>query len=228
MITALLSLGSFTLSATLTVTASGQSSRAVPVRVVAAQFGAYSRIRNLSPWGARTANSPNQAAAPGEAVVLEGTGLGSATAPQVFIGGKRGTLVSVRRGTTGKAADEIAVRIPAGAPEGCFVPVQVRGAGRLPSNIVTVAIHRGGGSCSPLEAIPFASWAGSRLARPGGYRRRHYRRSRRVLRPPAADERPAALLSSAAARNLRQPGAGGRRYASAAQPRAGSAAQRRG
>jgi len=96
--------------ATLTVTASGQSSRAVPVRVVAAQFGAYSRIRNLSPWGARTANSPNQAAAPGEAVVLEGTGLGSATAPQVFIGGKRGTLVSVRRGTTGKAADEIAVR----------------------------------------------------------------------------------------------------------------------
>jgi uncharacterized protein (TIGR03437 family) len=148
--------------ATLTVTASGQSSRAVPVRVVAAQFGAYSRIRNLPPWGARTANSPNQAAAPGEAVVLEGTGLGSATAPQVFIGGKRGTLVSVRRGTTGKAADEIAVRIPAGAPEGCFVPVQVRGAGRLPSNIVTVAIHRGGGSCSPLEAIPFASWAGSR------------------------------------------------------------------
>ena len=38
-------------------------------------IGAYSRIRNLSPWGARTANSPNQAAAPGEAVVLEGTGL---------------------------------------------------------------------------------------------------------------------------------------------------------
>ena len=155
--------------ASLTVTVAGQSSRAVPVRVVASQIGLFSRqgngagpgaIENLSPTGARTPNALNQSAAPGQAIALTGTGLGTATAPAVFIGGRRAALVSLHKATTGARPDEMVVRIPADSPEGCFVPVQVRNAGRTPSNMVTLAIHRGGGQCVPLEGNPFGAWAG--------------------------------------------------------------------
>ena len=158
-------------AASLTITVAGKKSRAVPVHVVGSQFGLFGangngagpgRIDNLSPAGGRTANSASHSAAPGQTVVLAGTGLGNSTAPSAFIAGQRAALLSVHKGTEGSRADEIAVRVPNDAPEGCFVPVQVRNAGRFPSNMVTLAIHRSGGACLPPEAIPFARWSGTR------------------------------------------------------------------
>src|SRR5262249_4237149 len=121
-------------------------------------------IDNVSTGGARTANTLAQSATPGQTIVLAGTGLGNAAAPEVWIAGKAAAVISVRRQTEGARPDELWVRVPAGGAEGCFAPVQVRRAGRLPSNTVTLAIHKTGGACQPLDAIPFAAWQGSRFA----------------------------------------------------------------
>jgi hypothetical protein len=84
--------------------------------------------------------------------------LGDAKTPAVFVGGRPAKVVAARASRDG---DEIVFQVPANAPEGCFIPVQVRNAGLLPSNTVTVAIHKGGGNCREPEYFPFAGWPDS-------------------------------------------------------------------
>jgi IPT/TIG domain len=98
---------------------------------------------------ARAPNTVSNAATFGQTLALSGTGLGDARAPAVSVGGRPAKIVASHTSTDG---DEILFQIPTNTPEGCFVPVQVHGAGRLPSNTVTVAIptstysvHRGTG-----------------------------------------------------------------------------------
>jgi uncharacterized protein (TIGR03437 family) len=150
----------------LIVIAEGQRSPPFPVKVVRAQFGIYSingkgwgpgRIQNVS-GAERRPNGVTNAADPGQTLALSGTGLGDANPPAVFVGGRPGKVVAARASRDG---DEILFQVPANAPEGCFIPVQVRNAGPLPSNTVTVAIHKGGGNCREPEYFPFAGWPDS-------------------------------------------------------------------
>jgi hypothetical protein len=147
------------------------SSAAYALKVVRANFGIFSR--NQQGWGpARAANSVRHAASPGESLVLEGTGIGGAR-PEVLVGAQRATVLSVKRGRGGDA-DEIAFRLPADIPTGCYVPLQVRMPDAVVSNTVTLAIRAGGGACEPPAILPVASWTGrtaglvvlSRTARP--------------------------------------------------------------
>jgi len=154
--------------ASLAVTVGGKTSPPHPVKVVAAQFGIYSengkgwgpgRIQNVNPAG-RTLNTLNNAASLSQTLALSGTGLGDAKTPAVFVGGKPAKVVSAR---VSAETGEILFQVPAHAPEGCFVPVQVSDAGPFVSNTVTVAIHNGGGACREPEYFPFAGWPEARI-----------------------------------------------------------------
>ncbi len=157
--------------ASLTVVVERERSAPYSVKVVRAQFGIYAvngkgwgpgRIQNLS-GAERRPNGVTNAANFSQTLALSGTGLGDtktndAKTPAVFVGGRPAKVVSTRTTPDG---DEILFQVPANAPEGCFVPVQVRNAGFLPSNTVTVAIHKGGGHCRESEYFPFAGWPAS-------------------------------------------------------------------
>ncbi len=157
--------------AALTVTSAGQSSSAFPVKVVASQFGIFSlngkgwgpgSIQNIAPSGNLSPNSVSNPAVAGQSLLLSGSGLGDAASPQVYVGGQSAKVITVRKAGAQTAPDQIAFKLPANAPEGCFVPVQIRHAGELPSNIVTISIHSGGGDCSVPGYFPFAGWSASR------------------------------------------------------------------
>ncbi len=152
--------------ALLTVTAGSEKSSAIPVIIVASQFGIFSRngngwgpgqIDQILSRGTRSGNSVSNSAAPGSTIVISGTGLGNNNLPEVLIAGKPATVLAAAKAPPDSAAaDEITVKLPGNAPEGCFVPVQVRAAGRLPSNIVTMSIHRAESWCAPPEYLPLA------------------------------------------------------------------------
>jgi uncharacterized protein (TIGR03437 family) len=157
--------------ASLTVAVEGERSAPYPVKVVRAQFGIYSI--NGKGWGPgviqnltgtkRTPNGVANAASFSQTLALSGTGLGDAKTsdtkpPAVFVGGQPAKVIGARALRDG---DEILFQVPANAPEGCFVPVQVHNAGLLVSNTVTVAIHKGGGNCHEPEYFPFAGWPDS-------------------------------------------------------------------
>lgn len=133
------------------------------VSVVASAFGIYSmngkgwgpgRIQQVSPSG-KTLNNVSNSAAFAQTLMLSGTGLGDAKNPVVSVGGKTAKVISA---SASALQDEIEFEVPPDAPEGCFVPVQVRNAGSLPSNTVTVSIHKGGGACQVPAYFPFAQW----------------------------------------------------------------------
>jgi uncharacterized protein (TIGR03437 family) len=151
----------------LAVTVSGAPSAPYSMKVVAAGFGIFTRnregwgagrVENRTADGSRYANSLHNAAQPGQSMVLSGTGLGSAR-PEVWVGFRRATVDAVRRGTA-DGADEIAFRLPADSPAGCYVPLQVRQLDAIPSNTVTAAIHAGGGPCQAPPMLPMAAWSG--------------------------------------------------------------------
>ena len=157
--------------AALTVSADRQSSSPFPVKIVSSQFGIFSlngkgwgpgQIDNVASSGTRSQNSASNPALLGQSLVLTGTGLGDASRPEVYVAGLAAKILTVNRASAARAGDQIAFKLPANAPEGCFVPVQVRHAGERPSNIVTISIHGGGGACRPPGHFPFAGWAGSR------------------------------------------------------------------
>ena len=154
--------------ASLIVIAEGERSPPYPVKVVRDQFGVYSlngkgwgpgRIQNLT-GAERRPNGVTNAASPGQTLALSGTGLGDTKTPAVFVGGRPAKVVAARASRDG---DEILFQVPVHAPEGCFVPIQVRNAGPMVSNTVTVAIHTGGGNCRESEYFPFAGWPGDKF-----------------------------------------------------------------
>ncbi len=112
-------------------------------------------------------NSLAQTAAPGQAIILWGTGLGPVSADnvaptpgdlstpvEIFVGGVLAQNLYSGRSPCCSGVDQIVFTVPANAPLGCYVPVQIRTAGTTLSNAVTMAIQTGGAPCSdPGNAV---------------------------------------------------------------------------
>ncbi|HLK20698.1 MAG TPA: hypothetical protein VKT81_17210 [Bryobacteraceae bacterium] len=112
-------------------------------------------------------NSLVETAAPGQVITLWGTGLGPvsvdnvapapgnlATPVEIFVGGVLASKQYSGRSPCCAGVDQIVFTVPASAPLGCYVPVQIRTAGTTLSNAVTMAIQKGGAPCSdPGNAI---------------------------------------------------------------------------
>jgi uncharacterized protein (TIGR03437 family) len=151
------------------VVRAGVSSESVSVDVAAAQPGLYSR--NGTGWGPATAervagNRQMQldfwhAAAPGDEVVLAGTGLGRRGAVEAFVAGLPAQVQRVERGQRKTKSgppgmDRVTIRVPKESPLGCSVPAYLRQGAAL-SNTVTVPIAVASGEeCRPVEYLPIA------------------------------------------------------------------------
>jgi hypothetical protein len=124
----------------LTVARGGQISSPFAVKVVESSFGIFTE------GGLGFGPATNVTAARGETVTIHGTGLGSIRRPEVLAGGSPGVVryAGPWRGHAG--ADEIQFSVPKDAPEGCFVPVEVRSGG-VTSSIVTIPIAHKGQPC---------------------------------------------------------------------------------
>ncbi len=154
----------------ITVTFNDATSNPVTATVAPSSFGIFSAastgygpgiVQNFVSANSQPINSLTAAAAPGQAVTLWGTGLGPvaadnvaptagnlATSVEVFVGGQLATILYSGRSPCCSGVDQIVFDVPANAPLGCYVPVQVRTNQTVLSNSVTMAIHNGGGACS--------------------------------------------------------------------------------
>lgn len=142
--------------ALLQVVKNGSASLEWPVAIVESSFGAFAR--NGDGWGpgeiknaGGAPNSESRPVRPGEAVVLEGTGLGGRPLrhlPEVLVAGRAAKSVHVAAMTASRPGiDAIEFQLPPDTPEGCHVPVQVASAPGIYSNAVTLAVSRSGGPC---------------------------------------------------------------------------------
>jgi uncharacterized protein (TIGR03437 family) len=145
---------------TLVVTAGKFSSR--PFRIQVAEFnpGLFSRngegwgpgrVDNVAANGAHTSNTAANPARPGQTIVLAATGLNGEAATVVI--GDRAARSGPPRPTARPGEDEITVKIPPGAPAGCYVPIYIEDTPDRASNVVTAAIRSGSGPC---ESLPFS------------------------------------------------------------------------
>ncbi len=168
------------------VTYRGTASQSSPAKVVDTNFGIFSTASGRGPGIIQNYVSPTvlplntrtATAKPGQVAVLLGTGLGPINAPdyqappvgdlpvpvQVFVAGKLATKTYSGRMPDVAGVDQINFQVPADAPSGCYVPVQIK-AGNLYSNIVTMAIHADGQTCSDPQN-PFSELVAS--GRKGG------------------------------------------------------------
>jgi uncharacterized protein (TIGR03437 family) len=150
----------------LTVTFNGQTSASAPIHVVKNSFGSFTI--NQAGNGPIVVTDANYVAnvltgafAPGQTVILWGTGLGAVSGDdtagplpgdqtgitvEVFVGGKPASIVYRGRSGCCAGVDQIAFVIPAGI-EGCHVPVVVRVNGVV-SNFATMSISSTGKLCS--------------------------------------------------------------------------------
>jgi uncharacterized protein (TIGR03437 family) len=158
------------------VTYNGSASNTTAATVTANSIGIFAAnsggfgpgiLQNYISAANQPLNSLVQTAAPGQAVVLWGTGLGPVSADnvaptpgnlstpvEIFVGGVPATILYSGRSPCCSGLDQIVFTAPANAPLGCYVPVQIRTAGTTLSNAVTMAIQTGGGPCSdPGNAI---------------------------------------------------------------------------
>jgi uncharacterized protein (TIGR03437 family) len=104
--------------------------------------------QNLDSLGAPSLNRLTNPALPGQYVTLWGTGLGNLTTGDVSVdlGGERIPAYFAGHSPGIPGMDQISFRIPAGAFDGCYVPVVLRAAG-VASNSVTVAKASAPGAC---------------------------------------------------------------------------------
>jgi uncharacterized protein (TIGR03437 family) len=158
------------------VTYNGTASNTTAATVVANSFGIFAAnsggfgpgiLQNFITSANQPLNSLVQTAAPGQAVILWGTGLGPVSADnvaptpgnlstpvEIFVGGVLAAKLYSGRSPCCSGLDQIVFTVPANAPLGCYVPVQIRTAGTTLSNAVTMAIQTGGAPCSdPGNAI---------------------------------------------------------------------------
>src|SRR5262249_1829629 len=138
----------------------GVVSNIAAVTVAEVSFGTFSVsgygpgiVMNFIAADQQPVNSLMQVAAPKQIETLWGTGLGgirtsdtnappAGTLPvqvEVFVGGKAAVVQYSGRSPCCSGVDQIVFSIPADAPLGCHVPIQVR-AGGVVSNMVTIAI----------------------------------------------------------------------------------------
>ena len=126
-----------------TVVYDGRASEAYLVTLVDSSFGFFTT--DTAPEALLEARRP-LSAVPGETVSLWGAGLAAAQ-PEIFVGGKpAGAARRAGEESCCKGVDRIEFQVPAKAPQGCYVPVQARAAGR-PSNVIGIAIHPVGQAC---------------------------------------------------------------------------------
>jgi uncharacterized protein (TIGR03437 family) len=143
-------------------------------------------VQNAKADGTRPLNTTVTTASPNSYVVVWGTGLGplslslscaGAAVPdqcdpntnfkpqvasiQVFVGGVQVNLgdqfAYAARAPDIAGVDQVQFPLPANAPLGCYVPVQVVVNGNLYSNTVTMAINTSGQPCAadnPLSSLP--------------------------------------------------------------------------
>jgi len=156
---------------TITVSYNGTPSAAAPIQVVPSAFG----FDLYHGWAVATDASSGalitetNSAQPGEVLIFWGTGLGSdpADSDNTYTGSPHaiGTPVQMYVGNTPvpssaiaysgasvyPGVDVIGVTIPSGVINGCFVPLALvtgSGASAVVSNVATLPIMNGGGSCS--------------------------------------------------------------------------------
>jgi len=153
-------------SGTLTVTVNGQTSAAAPIEVTVGDFGIYTINSAGSGPGIVTYAdyslvSVNNAANPGEALILWGTGLGPVSGSEadgalpgdqpglpaeVYVGGMQASLLY--RGRSGCCAglDQIVFTVPSGVA-GCAVPIAVRTGDKV-GNFSTMSVAATGRACT--------------------------------------------------------------------------------
>jgi uncharacterized protein (TIGR03437 family) len=160
----------------IAVTYNGVAGQAAPAKVMDSNFGIFSAANGRGPGIIQNyvsatelpLNTRSAPAQPGQVEILLGTGLGPITAPdnvappvgslpvpvQVLVAGKAASVSYSGRMPGVAGVDQINFQVPADAPAGCYVPVQVK-VGNNFSNIVTMAIGPQGQPCSdPLN--PFS------------------------------------------------------------------------
>ncbi len=160
----------------ISVTYNGVTGAGAPAKVVDNNFGIFSTANGRGPGIIQNyvsatelpLNTRSATAKPGQVEVLLGTGLGPISAPdndtppvgnlpvavQVLVGGKTASVSYSGRMPGVAGVDQINFQVPADAPHGCYVPVQVK-VGNTFSNAVTMAIDAQGRPCSdPLN--PFS------------------------------------------------------------------------
>lgn len=158
----------------LRVTYNGLKSNPTPVNVVHDSPGIYTftgsgsgaaAMQNVANDGSLTLNSNQNSATPGQTVQVYLTGLGPITAPdnqappantpatpvEVWVGGVPASVTYGARSPCCSGLDQIDFVVPANAPQGCWVPVQVRTSQANVSNGVSMAIAANGGACSDPE-----------------------------------------------------------------------------
>ncbi len=152
------------------------TSNPMTVVVGATAFGVYTAngtgigpgiLQNFNSATDQPINSARGAAKPGLPIVLWGTGLGAvssdtATPPignlptktEVIVGGVSASIQYSGRTPCCAGIDQIVFTLPSNAPQGCWVPVYVRTAGSIVSNVVTMAITPDGSSCLISPSTP--------------------------------------------------------------------------
>lgn len=127
-------------------------------------------VQNVSSSGTLSLNSNANAAKPGQTVQVYLTGLGPIAAPdnqappagapntpvEVWVGGVAATVTYSGRSPCCSGLDQIDFLVPANAPPGCWVPLQVRTSQKNVSNGASIAVSAAGGNCSDPEN-PLAS-----------------------------------------------------------------------
>ncbi len=152
-------------NATVTVTNNGVVSTAFQINVVQSAFGILSY--NGSFAAAYDANNniitANNAANPGQAIVLWGSGVGYDPADddklypqkqdnlnnipmQAFVGGVSATI-AYRGRSQFPGVDQVVLTIPSNVPTGCYVSLAIV-SGTIVSNSVTIPIAGSGRTCS--------------------------------------------------------------------------------
>lgn len=155
----------------LRVTYNGLKSNPTPVNVVHDSPGIYTftgsgggaaAMQNVANDGSLTLNSNQNSATPGQTVQMYLTGLGPITTPdnqapppnapstpvEVWVGGVPASVTYGARSPCCSGLDQIDFVVPANAPQGCWVPVQIRTSKAYISNGVSMAIAANGGACS--------------------------------------------------------------------------------
>ncbi len=155
----------------LRVTYNGLKSNPTPVNVVHDSPGIYTftgsgggaaAMQNVANDGSLTLNSNQNSATPGQTVQMYLTGLGPITTPdnqapppnapstpvEVWVGGVPASVTYGARSPCCSGLDQIDFVSPANAPQGCWVPVQIRTSKAYISNGVSMAIAANGGACS--------------------------------------------------------------------------------
>ena len=152
----------------VSVNYSGALSTATAVTIVKTAFGINSSaygpgpgiIKNYMPDGSQPFNTASTPAKPGQTEIAVGTGLGPITTPDnqsppagnlpvnvvVLVGGIQASVAYNGRAPGNAGQDQINFTVPANAPLGCSVPVQISAGGTW-SNTVRMAISSDGSHC---------------------------------------------------------------------------------